>query len=403
VAADENGWRPLSRGEDANILQPSPVALPEVTTLDEYMVRDEPVNQEAATISPYSPEQQQQHRPPSVLERIQRPRLSIPSLLQRIPKMDVVYPYFSTAFAQFFPSLDAFDSKTIPEKMTSVVAIPAIFLLTLTVPVVDLAKDEEQDKLREIERDILLSRYSEENAAESPSRFFLEAVDKHVLGLYPPWCRWLLLLHCWTVPLFVVVGAGFASLISILVALGVSGALFALIFFFTHANERPRFYKLLCFAGFPTAVVWIYIIANEVVGLLRSLGLMLNISDAILGLTLFAVGNSFPDLVADVTVARLGFPNMAIAACFGGPMLNILLGIGVSSMYYTLSNQASYELQVTPTLITSACGLLASLMASLVLVPWYGFQGTRIYGVVLMGIYLTIMTLNILVELFHHR
>jgi Ca2+/Na+ antiporter len=66
------------------------------------------------------------------------------------------------------------------------------------------------------------------------------------------------------------------------------------------------------------------LISNEVVAVLQALGLIMNISDAILGLTIFAIGNSSSDLVADVTVARMGFPNMAIAACFGGPMLSKL-------------------------------------------------------------------------------
>ncbi|KAK3062147.1 hypothetical protein LTR53_019496, partial [Teratosphaeriaceae sp. CCFEE 6253] len=60
-------------------------------------------------------------------------------------------------------------------------------------------------------------------------------------------------------------------------------------------------------------------------------------SHAIMGLTIFAVGNSLGDLVADVTVARLGYPVMALSACFGGPMLNILLGIGLSGSWILIT------------------------------------------------------------------
>ncbi|MBW0469286.1 hypothetical protein O181_009001 [Austropuccinia psidii MF-1] len=60
---------------------------------------------------------------------------------------------------------------------------------------------------------------------------------------------------------------------------------------------------------------------------------ILKISDAILGLTIFGIGNSLGDFIANVTIARMGFPVMAISACFRGfrSMLNILLGIGLSS------------------------------------------------------------------------
>jgi hypothetical protein len=37
----------------------------------------------------------------------------------------------------------------------------------------------------------------------------------------------------------------------------------------------------------------------------QALSVILNISDSLLGLTIFAVGNSLGDLVADITVARL--------------------------------------------------------------------------------------------------
>lgn len=80
--------------------------------------------------------------------------------------------------------------------------------------------------------------------------------------------------------------------------------------------------QFLCFVGFISAVVWIYLLANEVVTLLTAIGLIMNISEAILGLTIFAIGNSVGDLVANLTVARMGFPNMAVAACFGSPMLS---------------------------------------------------------------------------------
>ena len=70
---------------------------------------------------------------------------------------------------------------------------------------------------------------------------------------------------------------------------------------------------------------------------------MVNISDGILGITLLAWGNSIggtyvytvvmvrsclpplSDAVANVTMARQGFPRMAIGACYGGPLLSILI------------------------------------------------------------------------------
>lgn len=38
---------------------------------------------------------------------------------------------------------------------------------------------------------------------------------------------------------------------------------------FTHDGEPPKFRSLLCYVGFGVAIVWIYLVANEVVSLLQ--------------------------------------------------------------------------------------------------------------------------------------
>lgn len=57
----------------------------------------------------------------------------------------------------------------------------------------------------------------------------------------------------------------------------------------TEANEPPKWYWMLSFAGFIVALNWIFLLANQMVGLLQALGTILNISDAIMGLTIFAL------------------------------------------------------------------------------------------------------------------
>lgn len=92
------------------------------------------------------------------------------------------------------------------------------------------------------------------------------------------------------------------------------GSLVALaaLLLFTVEHCKPRYHFFLCFLGFVISIAWISTIAGEVVGVLKTFGVVLDISEALLGLTIFAAGNSVGDLVADITVAKLGYPVMAL-------------------------------------------------------------------------------------------
>ena len=74
--------------------------------------------------------------------------------------------------------------------------------------------------------------------------------------------------------------------------------------------------QLLVLIGFVLSVLWISAVANELVSLLNALGLLLNISPVILGLTILAWGNSLGDLVADISLSRQGYPQMAIGGVY---------------------------------------------------------------------------------------
>ncbi|GAA5946506.1 hypothetical protein JCM3765_000271 [Sporobolomyces pararoseus] len=168
-------------------------------------------------------------------------------------------------------------------------------------------------------------------------------------------------------------------------------------------NPRHPGRVSLCFLGFGIAMVWILMIVNEVVGVLQTLGKIFGISDAILGLTIFAMGNSLGDLVANATVARMGYPSMAIAACFGGPMLNILLGVGLSGTYLILLSGPKHEpihVEMGRTLMVSGIGLFLILIGSLIVVPLNRFRMTKRIGGFLIGAYTIVLTMNVITEIW---
>lgn len=234
------------------------------------------------------------------------------------------------------------------------------------------------------------------------------------------WNRWLVIVQTFTAPMFIVVIVWAnteleypralirPTLYSLLVSLCTLGFLLKT----TTSTRAPSWRPALCFLGFAVSIAWISSIANEVVGVLKTLGVILNMSDAILGLTIFAVGNSLGDFVADITVARLGFPVMALSACFGGPMLNILLGIGLSGCWIIFKGGRHrhakhpdvpmtfkpYPIDISTTLIISGGTLLVTLVGLLVVVPWRGWKMDRMIGWGLVTVWCISTVVNVVVE-----
>lgn len=97
----------------------------------------------------------------------------------------------------------------------------------------------------------------------------------------------------------------------------------------------------IAFYGFIMAATWIDFIADSLVSLLDFIGIVLHIPGSIMGLTVLAWGNSIGDLSANLTMARKGLANMAMTACFAGPVFNILLGLGFG--FRSLQSQTGKE------------------------------------------------------------
>lgn len=98
----------------------------------------------------------------------------------------------------------------------------------------------------------------------------------------------------------------------------------ALVFFTSRTDTKPIYYPVVVFFTFTLSIMVITGVAQELVALLRAIGLIVDIPPIILGATVLAWGNSVGDLVANVVQAKNGNPGMSIAACFGGPLFSTL-------------------------------------------------------------------------------
>lgn len=295
--------------------------------------------------------------------------------------------------ATLFPTLQGWKEKTAWDKFVSAISVPSIFLLVITLPVVDSETTDGESSILETivdhtshhehhehhdhygfghmappvsvehssiehegeteweryRRHTLVSRGSSHPGSAVPPSSAHAAEGGHLaasqLSLGPPaivtkpasdfpssisakndcagWNRWLVALQLFTGPQFAVLVLWANTLDEwenphktlirmVLYTLLTSLILLGGLIVFTSEDRAPRYHYLLCFMGFIISIAWISTIAGEVVGVLKTVGVILNISEALLGLTIFAAGNSVGDLVADITVARLGYPVMAL-------------------------------------------------------------------------------------------
>lgn len=149
--------------------------------------------------------------------------------------------------------------------------------------------------------------------------------------------------------------------------------------------------------GFMASISWISFIAEELINNLKFISVLTKLSEAILGLTVFAIGNSVGDLISDIVVARLGYPLMALAACLGGPLMNMLLSIGVNGLIVG----GRVSINTSFSLYSSCVFIMINLIFMLVYVPRNNWKFDRLSGTIMISVWCFGTFVNVLIELFN--
>ncbi|XP_061585085.1 mitochondrial sodium/calcium exchanger protein [Cololabis saira] len=173
----------------------------------------------------------------------------------------------------------------------------------------------------------------------------------------------------------------------------------AIVFCTTSNDSPPKYHPLFALLGFVVSAVLISAAASEVVSLLHMLGVVLSLSNTVLGLTLLAWGNSIGDCFSDITIARQGYPRMAISACFGGIIFNMLFGVGLGCLVQMIKTQSNVQFESEGLLTWILAGSLGlSLVLSFIIVPLRQFHLGRTYGIFLLIFYAIFLLIALLTE-----
>lgn len=93
---------------------------------------------------------------------------------------------------------------------------------------------------------------------------------------------------------------------------------------------------------------------------------------------------------------------MGYSACFGGPLFNTLLGLGLS-WAMAAARHDNYRTKIRTSDMMPGCltFLLASLVGSLIYLNISGFSARRSYGYILFSLYAVFLLINILSEVHY--
>ncbi len=155
---------------------------------------------------------------------------------------------------------------------------------------------------------------------------------------------------------------------------------------FPNLQKHPRLYPIT----FIISIIYIAAISWAMVELGVHIAQALHIPQAIIALTVLAAGTSVPDLISSVIASKKGYGNMAVSNAVGSNTFDILIGLGLPWLIYTLWHGKSVTVN-NANLLSSVVLLLSTVLLFAFIVIGKKFELSRREGLILMityGLYL---------------
>lgn len=112
---------------------------------------------------------------------------------------------------------------------------------------------------------------------------------------------------------------------------------------------------------------------------------VLNIPEAIIALTVLAVGTSIPDLFSSVIVAREGRGDMAVSNAIGSNIFDILVGLGLP--FLIVMSMSGGVIQAGGDLLSSTIILSGSVLLLIILLAAMKWRVGKVTGMILLAAY----------------
>jgi len=94
---------------------------------------------------------------------------------------------------------------------------------------------------------------------------------------------------------------------------------------------------------FVWSVVWIALLTYVMILVSGRIGCILKIPSVVMGMVVISAGTTVPDCLSSIIVSRAGQGDMAVCNAIGSNIFNILIGLGLPWLLYTLVYAKPYE------------------------------------------------------------
>jgi len=140
-------------------------------------------------------------------------------------------------------------------------------------------------------------------------------------------------------------------------------------------------------AVFAISIGWISALSWVLVESAIYISHALNVPEAIIALTVLAIGTSVPDLISSYLVAKDGKGGMAISNAIGSNIFDILVGLGLPWLIALLFYKNEVEV-ISKNLFTSVVVLFSSVIIVFFLLAWRRWIIRKQTGIILIGVYI---------------
>ncbi|HKK11082.1 MAG TPA: hypothetical protein VJ939_09605, partial [Bacteroidales bacterium] len=148
-------------------------------------------------------------------------------------------------------------------------------------------------------------------------------------------------------------------------------------------------------AVFAISIIWISLLSWLLVESAIHVSHILDIPEAIIALTVLAIGTSVPDLISSYLVAKDGKGGMAVSNAIGSNIFDVLIGLGLPWLIAITLFGRNIEV-AKDNLVISVMLLFSSVIIVFMLIAISKWKIHKISGGILIGIYLAYLVWQVL-------